>query len=346
MKKSILVLFFLLPFFCFSQESQKETLVNIADFVEKDAITFYWDSLSGMGTLEKNGHSLSFSLNSEFIILDGQKLGITHSPLLKNGMVYISEDFMAQARNLFTTVIEEPSHFKIDAIYIDAGHGGKDPGTIDTHTINGKKVTLKEKDITLKVAKNLHATLKKAYPSKKIELTRKDDTFLSLEQRVEIANSVKLAQNEAILFVSIHVNAAFDKKATGFEVWYLSPGYRRNLISNTDSVDKEILPILNSMLEEEFTQESILMAKSILDAMDKEVGSQSKNRGLKEEEWFVVRNANMPSVLIELGFITNKQEATLLHDDKYLHKLSRGIYNGLETFITNFEHSRGFTTGQ
>ena len=67
------------------------------------------------------------------------------------------------------------------------------------------------------------------------------------------------------------------------------------------------------------------------------------NRGIKEEEWFVVRNAHMPSVLVELGFITNLQDAGLLNDKTYLRKTALGIYNGLGAFITHFEQSRGFT---
>ena len=96
-------------------------------------------------------------------------------------------------------------------------------------------------------------------------------------------------------------------------------------------------------MEEEFTTESILIAKYIQDGMKAQVGSLSVDRGIKEEEWFVVRNANMPSVLVELGFVTNEEEAKLLFDKNYLRKLSLGIYNELTAFVTHFERSRGFT---
>ena len=97
------------------------------------------------------------------------------------------------------------------------------------------------------------------------------------------------------------------------------------------------------MMEEEYTTESILMAKFIEDGLNAQVGSLSPQRGIKEEEWFVVRNAKMPSVLVETGFLSNAEEAALLSDDNYLKKLSLGIYNGLGAFITHFERSRGFT---
>ena len=104
---------------------------------------------------------------------------------------------------------------------------------------------------------------------------------------------------------------------------------------------EEIIPILNSMMEEEFTTESILIAKSILDGLEAEIGDLSPNRGLKAESWFVVRNARMPSVLIELGFVTNEKEARLLDDAAALQKYATGIYNGIVNFVSYFESIGG-----
>ena len=143
--------------------------------------------------------------------------------------------------------------------------------------------------------------------------------------------------------MSVHVNSNFDESASGYEVWYLSPGYRRQVIDSKTTDDKSLSTILNSMMEEEYTTESILIAKFILEGIGAQVGNLSKARGIKAEEWFVVRNTKMPSVLIETGFLSNKKEAALLLDDKYLQKLSFGIYNGLQAFVTHFERSRGFT---
>ncbi|MBQ9539713.1 MAG: N-acetylmuramoyl-L-alanine amidase, partial [Treponema sp.] len=238
---------------------------------------------------------------------------------------------------------EDGRAFSIGAILIDPGHGGKDPGASATFTVKGKKVSVVEKNINLKIALKLYDMLTKAYPKKRILMTRNTDKYLSLEERTDIANSVKLGENEAVLYLSVHVNASLDKSATGFEVWYLSPGYRRQVIDGSTSEDKSLLTILNSMMEEEYTTESILMAKFIEDGINAQVGSLSPRRGIKEEEWFVVRNAKMPSVLVETGFLSNEQEAALLSDDDYLKKLSLGIYNGLGAFITHFERSRGFT---
>ena len=185
------------------------------------------------------------------------------------------------------------------------------------------------------------------YPEKQIIMTRYGDTFPQLSERTEIANNVKLGQNEAILYVSIHANASLNKASSGYEVWYLSPGYRRTVLDKSAAEgDKTLFPILNSMMEEEYTTESILIAKFIMDGMGAQIGNVSKARGIKAEEWFVVRNANMPSVLIEVGFVTNEKEALNLNNDAYLQKISLGIYNGINAFVTHFERSRGFTSAK
>ena len=87
-----------------------------------------------------------------------------------------------------------------------------------------------------------------------------------------------------------------------------------------------------------------MMSKFIMDGLKEQIGDKSKARGIKAEEWFVVRNANMPSVLIELGFLSNQAEAMNLNDGAYLQKAAAGIYNGITAFVTHFERSRGFTS--
>jgi N-acetylmuramoyl-L-alanine amidase len=161
---------------------------------------------------------------------------------------------------------------------------------------------------------------------------------------VEVANSVPLKDNEAILFISIHANASFNKKARGYEVWYLSPEYRRTVIDEDRYSDStEVLPILNAMMEEEFTTESIMIARSIMARLERAIGPYAPSRGIKAEEWFVVRNARMPSVLVELGFVTNPEDALLLADPSHLRKLSDALYSGTVDFVTAFERSGGFT---
>ncbi len=317
--------------------------IDLMENAKKTGMTIYWDSLSESGMIEKNGHQLSFRNGEGIVLLDSLEMMITDAPELKDNQLYVSKKFLDDSEEFFNQKSDLP--FKVGAILIDAGHGGKDPGALKTYKINGKNVTIQEKDITLKVAKMLAERLKAAYPGKQIILTRDKDVFLTLGERTDIANSVKVGENEAVLFISVHVNSSLNKTSSGYEVWYLSPGYRRNVLDKSAvDGDENLFPILNSMLEEEYTTESIMIAKFIMDGLQAQIGKESKARGIRAEEWFVVKNSNMPAVLIELGFVSNEKEALLLNDEKYLKKATLGIYNGVAAFITHFERSQGFTT--
>ncbi len=316
--------------------------ISLMDKSKESGITYYWDSLAETGMLEKNGHQITFRKNEQIVILDSVRMSVTDAPELKNNKIYVSKKFMSDAEILFSE--NNSTMFKVGAILVDAGHGGKDPGALKTYNVNGKNVTIQEKDINLKVAKLLGERLKSAYPDKQIILTRDKDVYLTLQERTEIANNVKVREDEAVLFISIHVNSSLNKTSSGYEVWYLSPGYRRTVLDKSSTEDSSLFPILNSMLEEEYTTESIMIAKFIMDGLQSQIGNESKARGIKAEEWFVVKNSNMPSVLIELGFVSNEKEALLLNNDTYLKKATLGIYNGIAAFITHFERSKGFTS--
>jgi N-acetylmuramoyl-L-alanine amidase len=97
------------------------------------------------------------------------------------------------------------------------------------------------------------------------------------------------------------------------------------------------------MLEEEFTTESIILAQSILGSLGQALGASVPSRGLKKEEWFVVRNSRMPAVLVELGFVSNPQDAVLRTSEEGLRKVTDALYKGIIEFVGVFERSGGFT---
>ncbi len=341
------ILVFVLPCIAGAESAKtgetQTSRVSLTDAAAKLGAQLFWNPLSGEITLSKNGHLVNFKSGEALVLFDYHELALLDAPEQNSLGIFLSRAFTDRLETFFNT-LPPPVSYRVGAILIDPGHGGKDPGAVGKTTINGKTVDLAEKDIVLKVAKDVFTRLTNLYPDKKILLTRNGDSYPSLADRVEMANSVKLGSHEAILYISIHANSAFNKKSSGFEVWYLSPDYRRTVLSNSGDESSEILPILNSMMEEEFTTESILIAKSIMDELDAKIGKQSQNRGIKEESWFVVRNARMPSILVELGFISNTEEAKLLSDQDYLQKCASGIYNGITVFISHFEGSRGFTS--
>jgi N-acetylmuramoyl-L-alanine amidase len=314
-------------------------------------VEFRWDPFFASGTIVAGGREAAFASGSAgesgMVLIDHREVLTLPLPYLENGILRFPELFVSQLSRSFGLFPGEDSYgsdrFRIAAIIIDPGHGGKDPGASATHTVNGRTITSVEKDITLKVARMLYATLVAAFPDKKILITREGDTTLTLDERVDMANTITLNKNEAAIFVSVHANSAWpNKDARGFEVWYLTPSFRREVLDRTSYDNpEEVFPILNSMMEEELTTESILLADAILKRLQEAIGRQSPSRGLKAEEWFVVRNARMPSVLVEMGFVSNEAEAVLMNSEAHLKNLSDALYKGISDFITFFEHSGG-----
>ena len=313
---------------------------NLLQFVEENGLFLQWEPYREIGMLWHKGKTVSFRVGDPWILADFSVKLTVPAVSRKNGLLLVPKETLEAMKKILVPQDNSETP-RIAAIFLDPGHGGKDPGTIGKHQVDGKDLVLAEKDLVLKVSMDLAELLKARYPDKKVILSRTNDLYLTLEERPEMANALPLKENEAVIFISVHANASLNPKAKGFEVWYLPPSYRRNLLNPKTSSDdpKEILPILNTMLEEEFTVESILLAKHILKALDNDVGDQTENRGLKDETWFVVKKAKMPSVLIEIGFVTNPEEAKRLVDSKYLKKLASAIYSGIASFIENFEKS-------
>lgn len=235
---------------------------------------------------------------------------------------------------------------RIAAVIIDPGHGGKDPGTIsDPLGPGGSGRPLEEKDLVLTIGLQVFHELKGLYPDKDIVITRDTDAYVSLERRAQIANDVRLGPGEAKIFVSIHANASLNKAAHGYEVWYLPPSYQRTVITPTavGTSSKALFPILNNMAQQEYETESILLAKDLVAGVQQAIGTHETDRGLKSNPWFVVRNVRMPAVLIEVGFVTNPEEARLLGQKSYLVKLAHGIAGGIAKFVNFFDSQDGFT---
>ena len=316
-----------------------EKTVSAAEAAKALDADVSWNPLSQELTFTVGEHTAQCRIGKPLVFFDYREAAIAQAPRMgTDAQPQLPAALFTQLEDFFKQ-FNTGAFFRIGAILIDPGHGGRDPGTVGSYIENGKTIPVYEKNIALTVSLALDELLHKTYPDKKILLTRSGDTYPSLEDRVEMANGVPLKKNEAILYISIHANAApFNKKPYGFEVWYLPTDYRRDLIDK-NAASKEIIHILNSMMEEEFSTESILIAKNISDGLDAQIGKESKNRGLKEKEWYVVRNAKMPSVLIELGFVTNPEEAKRLNTPSYLQKCAQGIYNGLTAFISRFESS-------
>lgn len=181
-------------------------------------------------------------------------------------------------------------------IIIDPGHGGEDRGTESPF-----KPSYQEKSLTLATSRIVKDFLQQM--GYQTQMTRSDDTFIPLKMRASIANEAKPA-----LFVSIHYNSAPSKDANGIEIFYYP--------SETDK---------------QRTDASKKLASIVLDKVL--ARTQAKSRGVKTANFAVIRETNMPAILIEGGFLTNQEEMQKIKDPAYIKQLALGIAQGVDQFV-------------
>jgi N-acetylmuramoyl-L-alanine amidase len=220
---------------------------------------------------------------------------------------------------------------KISRIVIDPGHGGHDTGTIGPHG-------LMEKDLCLDVALRLGRLIEDKLPSAEVVYTRKDDTFIPLEQRTALANDVK-----ADLFISIHANSSHNQSARGVETYYLNfatseesmeVATRENALSQTSLHDLQ--DIIKKIARNEKIEESKELATEIQDSLThrlQTVSQNQKNRGVKKAPFVVLIGANMPSVLSEISFISNPSDEKLLRKGDQRQRVADGLYHGIAAYL-------------
>lgn len=208
-------------------------------------------------------------------------------------------------------------------VVIDPGHGGKDPGTI-----SGK---LYEKDIVLKLAKKIEK-LSKNYKNIEVRLTRDKDVFLALEERAVIANKF-----DGDLFISLHANSFKDREVGGMELYHLDntrDEYANKLarVENKISGNATMLEtILVDMDISYYVGDSLDYAKEIGEGLKKDLKKyETKIRGYEKGALFyVLVGARMPSLLFEIGYITNKMEKDLLQKDEYLESIAKSLLDSI-----------------
>lgn len=181
------------------------------------------------------------------------------------------------------------------SIVIDPGHGGHDIGTQSI-----SKPRYQEKSLNLVTAKFMRDFLQQL--GYQVLMTREDDKFVSLDKRAKIANDHK-----PVIFVSIHYNSAPSAEAEGIEVFFYQ-----------SKEDKE-----RTIKSKRLAQ---VVLKNIL------VETKAKSRGVKHGNFLVIRETNMPAILVEGGFVTNEAEMQKLKDPIYLKRLAWGIVRGIEEY--------------
>ncbi len=227
-------------------------------------------------------------------------------------------------------------------VVIDAGHGGHDPGAIGYSGVH-------EKNITLAMAKELKKQLDRK-GKYKVYLTRSADVFIPLRKRVEIAR-----KHNADLFLSVHADSALNRKATGLSVYTLSEtasdkeaaalAERENkadVISGLNLVEqsKEVSDVLISLAQRETRNRSSEFAKCLEDEMRKSVKLISDTH--RFAGFAVLKAPDVPSVLLEMGYLSNKNEERLLRQESYRRKLAVSAAAAVDRYFEDMKHKSLF----
>ena len=227
--------------------------------------------------------------------------------------------------------------WRFDTIVIDPGHGGKDPGAVGRNGVYEKNVVL---DIALRLEKLL-----KNNSGLKPVLTRRKDVFVPLHERGKIAN-----QARGKLFVSIHCNASNDRRARGFQTFFLSPAKNQQavnaaLLENAAIEYEEDKTLYADLTDENYilmamTQSNNVRLSETLGSFTQEKMSKRtdlKNRGVDQAGFYVLYGANMPAILVETAFISNKNEEKLLRSKKFRQSVAQAIFDSIIKFAEEME---------
>ena len=215
-------------------------------------------------------------------------------------------------------------------VILDPGHGGEDTGAV----VSG---AIRESEVVLAVALKARDILRERAPDLPVLLTRDDDHFVPLHQRMAIAN-----EHQARFFVSIHANAAQRKGARGVETFLLSPEASDDDARKTALIENEALkyegsnpndPLLLTLLSLA-SADQIRRSEEFAGIVQTRLaaGLQTTNRGIKQAPFFVLSRAQMPAVLVEIGFVTNPRERDRLQSPEYQEQIASALANAVIEF--------------
>lgn len=219
-------------------------------------------------------------------------------------------------------------------IVIDAGHGGQDPGASGLGGV-------KEKKVTLRFAEALKEALSKS-GRYKVVMTRSDDRYLFLKERVQIARAAK-----GSLFISLHADSAPSRTASGLSVYTISEKAsdkesealaakenKADVIGGIDlsNTDEDVADILIDLAERETRGKSAQFAKQVIRSLSREIQLLSNTH--RYAGFAVLKAPDIPSILVEVGFLSSPQEERLLESDSYRKKVARGLANAVDAYFS------------
>jgi N-acetylmuramoyl-L-alanine amidase len=224
---------------------------------------------------------------------------------------------------------------KVNRIVIDAGHGGHDYGTIGPNGVLEKDVVL---DVALRVSKLVQERM-----GAEVILTRSDDTFIPLHERTAIAN-----EHKADLFLSIHANSSPAPEVAGTETFFLNFSNSPDALNvaarenaGSDKTVGELKDLIQTITLNDKIEESHTFADDIQNAIQSQAvrsNAAARNRGVKRAPFVVLIGASMPSVLAEIGFLSNERDEANLGKPAYREKVAEALYKGLAQYSQSLSH--------
>ena len=296
--------------------------------------------------IRKNNTTVKLSFGQSFYFVNSLKMELKLPPVYVKSELFIPRelteeliaDFRMPIEYRFTqeklkAVAKKKLQLpeKLDFIVIDPGHGGKDPGAPG---FGGER----EKDIVLRLSRKLYRALKVAFPETRIYVTRSRDIFLDLDKRSRLANK-KNTENKFGIFLSIHANSTLSPRVHGFELFYLSTNRQNEesrelmLRENGSPENKFIRKLESRLMNGQIQAESKVLAIQLHNAMVESLNGVVSSRGIKRADFAVLRGSLMPAVLVETGYISNKNEVQVLKSYRYKEKFTEGIIRGIRKFM-------------
>ncbi|MFZ5800580.1 MAG: N-acetylmuramoyl-L-alanine amidase [Candidatus Omnitrophota bacterium] len=309
--------------------------ISLRGLCEDMDIAWQWDEVAQLVWLQKDNHEIRLMVDSPLVYVDGKFEKLSQPPRNNEGTLVVPYRFKEQ---IIDRTVAPPNFggatvtagYAIGTIILDAGHGGKDPGALG-------KLGLREKDLVLDIARKLKVLLQRE--GFKVIMTRDRDEFVSLSRRAQIANSAK-----ADLFVSIHANANRSRWVKGIEIYHSRSkteqviremafdrgnGYVFDAL-NMDRSCKNTKAIVMDLIHTRNQADAINLARCIVNSASRNL--EFNDRRIRSASFYVLKNTQIPAILVEIGYITNSREAKYLKSDTYRQEVVEAIARGINSY--------------
>ena len=284
--------------------------VRLADWSRGQGLEWRWLKREDSLVLSNSTVRLHFDADSREVRINGLQVWLLFPLVARAGELFIAQSDLDHTLRPLLAPPRNPNGKKIKTICLDAGHGGKDPG----NRVNGRQ----EKDYTLRLASELRDQLQRA--GFKVSLTRSSDKFIELPERPAIAR-----RRKADLFVSLHFNATESgrSEAKGAEVYAFTPAGAPSTNARGEGGG-------GSAPGDQLDSKNLLLAHEIQKALVHDLNAE--DRGVRRARFAVLRDAVMPAVLVEAGFMTHPVEGQRIFDATYRREMAQAIVAGIAKY--------------